>query len=148
MRDGSKKRQIPRLAYDFFRAPSLTASIEATGLDAQKESVGKGRYEGSRFVGSIISQPINWDLIMGMTANTFERRVQEIINEGRVDRLVVGYGSESRVAKPRVIEPALQRLHDEFDTSGILTSVKIAGGNHTWGDQMTILAKLYMRALA
>ncbi len=143
---GVADRGLPRLAADFLRNPSLAPSIMRAGLFAQQESVGRGRYEGPRFQASIITSPIdNFNIVAGMSSNSFEKNMQAIMREGRVDELVVGYGSDSRIARPEAIEPSLQELHAE-DVNQILTSVKIAGGNHTWGDQTTLLAKLYMRA--
>jgi len=144
---GVEDRSLRILTSDFLSGPSLKPSIERSGLDAQKESVGRGRFEGPRFIASVLTSPVNnLDLILGMSRSSFEKQMQQVITDGWVDKAVVGYGTDSRIAKPAEIEPGLVRLH-ESDAGGILTSVKISGGNHTWGDQLTLLAKLYMRAL-
>jgi hypothetical protein len=144
---GIEDRGLRILAADFLSGPSLKPSIERAGLQAQQESVGRGRFEGPRFIASALTSPINnLDLILGMSRSSFEKQMQQIIRERIVDKAIVGYGSGSRIAKPSEIEPSLKRLNSE-DEEGILTSVKLIEGNHTWGDQLTLLAKLYLRAL-
>jgi hypothetical protein len=143
---GVKARSMPRLMKDFnAAAPDLEAAADRTGLIPLKPArLGQGEYR--RFAMSA-AQPINW-LVIGraLGAHSFEGRVQELFDEGRVDKLVVGYGEKSTIAPPAAIEPSLQRLH-ERDVHEILTSIKVEDAQHTWGDQLTLLAKLYMRAL-
>lgn len=61
-------------------------------------------------------------------------------------RLVIGYGADTSIAKPESIEPALQHIYDLKGQDSFI-SVKVDEGKHTWGDQLTLLAKLYMRAV-
>jgi len=144
---GVSDRGLRILTKDFLGGSSLKPSIERAGLDAQKESVGRGRFEGPRFVASVLTSPRdNIDIIHGMSGNSFIGQMQQIIEDGLVSKAVVGYGSESKIAKPSDIEPSLSKLHS-MDDEGILTSIKVQGGNHTWGDQLTLLTKLYMRGL-
>jgi hypothetical protein len=145
---GVEKRSAVKLLIDFAGGANMKPSIERSGVEAQKESVGRGRFELARFVGSVMTSPIdNIGLGLGMRANSFEASVQQILDDKRLDKLVVGYGSDSKIAKPQAVEPALQRLHGH-DTDGILSSVRINGADHTWDNQMPLLAKLYMRACA
>ncbi len=144
---GVNDRGLKSLAVDFLGGPSLKPSIDRADLDAQKESVGRGRFEGPRFIASVMTSPVNnLDLILGMSKSSFEKQMQEVIDEGLVEKAIVGYGADSKITQPSMIEPSLKRLH-AWDEEGILSSVKLVKGNHTWGDQLTLLAKLYFRAI-
>lgn len=144
---GVEDRGLKILAKDFAGGSSLKPSIERAGLDAQKEAVSFGRLEGPRFIASVLAHPRdNLDIVTGMSKSSFERQVEEAIDKKMVDKIAVGYGSDTRIAKPDEIEPSLEKLHAS-DEEGVLTSIKIMAGNHTWGDQLTLLTKLYMRAL-
>jgi len=142
---GTEKRNLGQLTSDFGKAGTkeLEEAKARTGLAAQEASLNKR--DMARFVAGL-AKPINWTLIKGMRANTFEKEVQEILDRGLVERLVVGYGSESAIAKPQAIEPALNRLHQKYADERLF-SIKVRDGNHAWGDQLPLLAKLYMRAL-
>ena len=145
---GAEERNMPRLAGDFFKAGAkdLKQAVGATGLAAQQGALGFGLVDFLRFGASAV-RPTNLRLYKALGANTFEAHVQEILDEGTVDRLVIGYGSNSAIAKPEAIEPAMQRLYDTNGDDSFI-SIKVAGGKHTWGDQLTLLSKLYMQAVA
>ncbi len=145
---GVETRGMRELVGDFFKAgvKDLKEAVDATGLDVQKKALGTGTVDFSRF-GISAMRPTNLAMYKGLGANVFESRVQEILDEGKVNKLVVAYGAKSAIAKPEEIEPTLQSLH-EYDSQNILTSISIEGSKHTWGDELTLLAKLCMRAVA
>lgn len=145
---GVEDRSMSRLAGDFFKAGAkdIKRAVGATGLVAQQEALGFGVVDFMHF-GAAALRPTNLRLYSALAANTFEARMQAIIDEGVVDRLVVGYGGSSAIAKPEAIEPALHRLYETNGEDSFI-SVKVDGSKHTWGDQLTLLSKLYMRAAA
>ena len=145
---GVEDRTMPRLAGDFFKAGAkdLKQAITATGLTAQQKALGAGMVDFIHFGVSAL-RPTNLRLYNTLGANSFEAHVQQILDEKVVDRLAVGYGGNSAISKPEAIEPALQRLYDEYG-EGSFISIKVDGGKHTWGDQLTLLSKLYMEAAA
>jgi hypothetical protein len=59
--------------------------------------------------------------------------------------LTVGYGGESTITRPADIEPAIASLYNHNGEDSF-TSIRVEGVQHTWGDQLTLLAKLYLRA--
>jgi hypothetical protein len=141
---GVEDRLVMNLGTDFMKAPDIKPSIKRTGLDAQQKALGNGIAGMAEFAASAL-HPLNRALIRGMGKNNFEWMAESALDDGVVDKLVVGYGEESAIAKPGEIEPVLAGLHDR-DT-GTLISVKVGGANHTWGDQLPLLTKLYMRAV-
>jgi len=146
---GVEKRNRIKLGIDFSKAgpKQLKDSVKRTGLTAQDKAADTF---GDLVFGFGLSaaQKINrLVLAKGMGKNSFETHAQDLLRGGELDKLVVAYGSNSEIAKPKAIEPALHRLHSEFDAGNILTSIRVEGGDHTWGDQLTLLARLYMRAL-
>lgn len=144
---GVKDRNPLALGRDFAKAaPGLEAAANRTGLRVLRPAR-EVKGEFSRFYISAI-QPINSMVIAkALGVNSFESRMQEILDEGKVNNLVVGYGAESTISNPKDIEPAMARLY-ERNGEEAFTSIKVEGGTHAWGDQLTLLAKLYMRALA
>ncbi len=145
---GVEVRSMPKLAGDFFKAGAgdLKKVVAATGLDVQKKALGSGMVDFTRF-GISAARPFNLALYKGLGNNVFEQRVQEILDEGVVDKLVVGYGANSAIAKPENIEPAIERLYEQNGQDSFI-SVRVDEGKHTWGDQLTVLSKLYMRAVS
>jgi hypothetical protein len=143
----SQSRTVLELGKDFISSPPPGSYIERAGINAQAEAVAKGRYEWQRFAGSVLTSPVNnIDLIFGMARSPFEKHMQEVLDSGLEGQVVVGYGTDSKISRPEYIEPSLEKLH-ESDNAGLLTSIKVNGAGHGWGDQLTLLAKLYMRAL-
>ena len=142
---GAEARKLGQLTTAFGEAgpKELKESKARTGLKAQEAALNKA--DMARFALGLF-KPINWALVRGMQPNTFEKEVQEIFDNGRLERLVVGYGSDSAITRPTAIEPSLERLHRIYGREKLL-SIKVKGGNHAWGDQLPLLAKLYMRAL-
>lgn len=143
---GVEARGMPKLAGDFFKAGAsdLKKVVTATGLDAQKKALGSGMVDFTRF-GISAARPLSLALYKGLGAEVFEKRIQEILDEGIVDRIVVGYGGSSDIAKPENIEPAIEQLYEQNGRDGLI-SVRVDGAKHTWGDQLTLLSKLYMKA--
>lgn len=74
-----------------------------------------------------------------------ENTIQQLLDAGMADMLTIAYGGNSAIAKPEMIEPAIAYLY-EHNGRDIFTSIKVASAKHAWGDQLTLLAKLYMRA--
>jgi pimeloyl-ACP methyl ester carboxylesterase len=146
---GVENRSSMAVAADFMKSGGLKEVVTATGIPAQKEALGFGY--GAKdfafgFIPSTLASADNRVLWRGLGKNNFERNVQQILDEGVVEKLVVGYGAESAIAKPEKIEPALERL-TEYDLSDVISSIKVESGKHSWGDQLTLLAKLYLRTL-
>ncbi len=144
---GVEDRSIAKLAQDFSKAGAkdLKKAVAATGLAAQKTALGLGLVDFTRF-GVSATNPLNLAMYKGLGNDVFESRVLDILEEGTVGRLVVGYGADTSIAKPESIEPALQHIYDLKGQDSFI-SVKVDEGKHTWGDQLTLLAKLYMRAV-
>jgi len=143
----SQSRTVLELGKDFISSPPPGPYIERAGVNAQAEAVAKGRFEWQRFAGSVLTSPVNnIDLIFGMARSPFEKQMQEVLDSSLEGKAVVGYGADSKISRPEYIEPTLERLHD-YDKAGLLSSIKVNGAGHGWGDQLTLLAKLYMRAL-
>lgn len=145
---GTEDRGLIKIMSDFGKATDLKPSIESTGLDAQKAAIGNTVAQikdFSRF-GAASLMRTNLVLARGMGNDTFLREAQELLDQGEIEKMVVAYGGDSAIAKPESIEPALDQLHRE-DEEGVLTSIKVEEANHTWGDNLRLLAKLYMRAL-
>lgn len=140
---GDEYRTGLDLGKDFMKAGSkkLKESVNATSLKALKEAQGSPLGLGL-FAASALKRA-NRGLWHGMTMNTFESHMSQLLREGIIDKIVAGYGSDSAIAKPEKIEPALKRLHDR-DSSNKFISIRVNGANHTWGDRLTLLAKLYM----
>jgi hypothetical protein len=126
--------------------------IEATGLAAQEAAIGDSVFSLKRnrdfvkFGLAVGLNPVNLALWQGQTHDKFEEGMRDILNDGTVDKIVVGYGGNSLITKPSAIEPALQRLRSEAKPDQ-LTSIRVEDAGHTWGDQLTLLAKLYLRSL-
>lgn len=140
---GVEARSRIKLAADFMKALDLKPSLKRTGLDVQKVALG-GVVDLMDFGRSTLYRT-NQDLYKGMSIDSFESRANEIIEEDRFRKFIVGYGENSQISKPGATEPMLDRLemnagHNDF------ISIKVKGANHTWGDQLPLLAKLYMRA--
>ena len=142
---GEETRSPRHLAADFPKAgpKQLKQSIERTNLRIETHSSKfKETLEFALFGASALLLSGNRTLYKGMGVNTFESRIQAVLNEGEIEKLVVAYGTNDAIAKPSIIEPALQRIYDNNGENSVL-SVSVGGGNHSWGDQLTLLAKLY-----
>ncbi len=137
------RKPYTQLQPDFMKDTDFAPAIEATGLNIQGSTL---NWVDMLRAGAGMLRPINHSIIKAMSSDTFEANVQELIDEGILDKIVVGYGSDSKITKPGFIEPALHRL-SQRDTDEILTTIKVVGANHTWGDNLPVLAKLYLRAL-
>lgn len=150
---GVEQRSMPKLAGDFFKvgAKDLKKAVGATGLDAQEEALGTGTVDFARFGASAAVRPSNWALYKGLGNDVLNERVKEILSQEKVDKLVIGYGGDSAIAKPENIEPTLAWLHEIDELRGDeqrLFSVKVEDRNHAWGDQLDLLAKLYMQSVS
>ncbi len=144
---GVADRTRPELLQDFMKtgAKQLKESQQATGLEAQLIAFGTGAKDFSKFLMAALT-PTNRLLWKGMSVDSFETNLQAVINEGRVGKKVIGYGGDSAITKPEWIEPAIAELYDKNSPESFI-SIKVTGANHTWGDNLEMLAKLYMRAL-
>lgn len=154
---GVKERSQGKLAADFLKSgSSFQKAIEASGLVAQQKAIGAKPYSFNRnkdfvrFGGAALFNSNNRDLWRGLTHSSFEARMGQIFDERTVDRTirtVVGYGGDKdTISNPRDIEPAIENLYQEFGPDSFI-SIKVEDGTHAWGDQLPLLAKLYMRAL-
>ncbi len=134
------------LARDFGNAsPELETDALKSNLEAL-DMARHMRFEYTRFALSTL-YPSNWYLLGGaMGKETFETRMQQIIDEGKVDSIVAGYGEKSTIAPPESIEPVIQRLYESNGKESFI-SIKVKNARHSWGDNLNLLARLYLRAL-
>jgi hypothetical protein len=147
-----KERKAYELALDFLKSGSkFQGSIDESAIEAQKTAIGKSSASLARnkdFIrfGVTALTPTNRTIWAALGKNEFESQMNRLINETAAHKIVVGYGGESDISPPSEIEPALTRLHDEVADNRLI-SVRVNGKTHAWGDQLPLLAKLYMRAL-
>jgi pimeloyl-ACP methyl ester carboxylesterase len=142
---GVVNRGLIKLIKDFYAAaPDLEERADKSGIDALRPArEEKGGY--LKFLASTlypINKPSNHKVLSG---NRFEQNMQQILAQDKIDNLVIGYGSESTITRPADIEPAIQALYDRYAADSF-SSIRVEGVQHTWGDQLTLLAKLYLRA--
>jgi hypothetical protein len=142
-------RNTLQLGVDFFEAGSkdLNKSVESSGIEAQKLALGT-----KDFINFGLSSlyPINLSLFKGLAKDQFEKRMQVVLDNDAVQKIVIAYGADSAISRPSAIEPKLQRLHTE-DYDSRLVSIRFEGGgraNHTVGDRLTVLARLFIEAVA
>jgi hypothetical protein len=147
-----KERRAYELALDFLASNGqLQKSISLGELTAQGQAVGRQAFSLNRnrdlvrFGGTALT-PSNLMLWSGMSKNSFEKNMQAALQAGKIDKIIVGYGSKGKVTPAETIEPILSRLHEQVDDSRLI-SIKVEGKDHSWGDQLPLLAKLYMKAL-
>jgi hypothetical protein len=140
-------RSWPRLAKDFANAgPDIDDRAKDTGLTALN-AAHDIRSDYYNFWLSMFS-PTNWRLMSrAMTHASFEAQMQSIIEGGELDRLVVGYGDRSTITPAQSIEPSIAKLHKSVHSDQLL-SVEVKGGTHAWSEELTVLAKLYLKALS
>lgn len=149
---GVENRKKYQLAVDLVKSAShLQEAIESGKIIAQKAAIGSsplGVIRNRDFIrfGGISLTPTNRAIWAALGHNNFESQMQGLLRDEGLDKIVVGYGGESDVTKPSAIEPSLLSLHNQT-THKRLISVRIEGKNHPWGNQLPLLAKLYMRAL-
>jgi hypothetical protein len=124
------------------RTKSLRRSIKNTGLIAQKETqdnlVGVGVLGASALINT------NRVLLGGLSKNSFEERIQTVLDQGEIDKIILGYGTNDAYSNTQIIESAIQGINDMRPES--VVSVRINNGDHAWGEQLTILSKLYLLA--
>jgi pimeloyl-ACP methyl ester carboxylesterase len=143
---GVADRSFVRLLNDFrLSAPDLEERADKSGIRALRPAR-EEKGEARRFFASL-AYPLNrFAIVKGLGVNNFENRVQEIINERKVGKIAVGYGAESIICPPIEIEPAIASLYERNGSNSFI-SIRVEGAQHTWGDQLTLLAKLYLKAL-
>lgn len=146
---GIAERSAIGLASDFIKSGGMKEVVQANNIDAQKIALGFGY--GNQdflfgFVPSVLFNRTNHYIWQALGNNSFEQHMQQILDEGKVEKLVIGYGAESAIAQPSKIEPIINSLDTDSPTS--LTSIKVESAKHTWGDNLALLAKLYMRAVS
>lgn len=140
---GIKDRSLLELGMDFSKAaPDMARVIERSGVNAQDAYKDKMSTILATFVPNALK---SWSLGVGMSHNTFETNMLQLMREGRLDNITITYGSKSSLSTPAVIEPQLAEL-EAMDQNSILTTVRVEGATHAWDNQMPLLAKLYMRA--
>lgn len=140
---GIKTRTLFELGWDFLKAaPDMGRVIDRSSVKAQDVYRDKKR----AFMAGLLPNTVrSWNIVRGMTHNSFEAAIQQVLDEGRLDKVTVAYGSKSSLSTPDVIEPVLERLRG-VDGKSIVTSVRVDGATHAWDNQLPLLAKLYMRA--
>ena len=145
---GIAERGAMSLGLDFMKSGGMKEVVQANGIDAQKIALGFGY--GNQdfmlgFVPSALFSRTNHYIWQALGNNSFERHIQQILDEGKVRKLVIGYGNESAIAQPAKIEPIISSFDTDQPIS--VTSIKGESARHTWGDNLALLAKLYMRAV-
>jgi hypothetical protein len=149
---GVMQRRPYEIAVDFFNSGGqFQESIDEGNIDAQKKAIGKSPFSLARnrdFIrfGGVSLTPSNRALWSALGKNSFEANMQEVLNEGRLDKIVIGYGELSDIAKPVALEPTLAQLHNQVADNRLI-SIRVENKNHSWGDQLPLLAKLYLKAL-
>jgi hypothetical protein len=146
---GVMHRTKKELRHDFMQAGirQLKESIARSGIEHQKETQGVNDF--IRFMISSLDD-VNQDIYEGMGLEKFRfslyRAAREHSSHNREGKIVVGYGSNSAIARPEELETGLRMAERTAGRNDILTTIRLNGANHTWGDQLTLLAALYMRA--
>lgn len=139
-------RGLITLAKDFNAA---APDLEPTALRSGLKVLDNARHERggyTQFAASAL-YPANWyRLGKAMGKSSFETNMQAVLDNADVDRIVVGYGGRSTISPPEYIEPTLARLHSRLEESQLLT-IKVKNASHAWGDDLTLLAKLYLKSL-
>jgi pimeloyl-ACP methyl ester carboxylesterase len=145
---GVKDRNTLRLGFNFLQSGSLDSVVAAGNMPVQKmasEITGDTLKDYLDWaVHAAALNPLNRDILRGLGKSTFENKVQHILLAGRTTKLVVGYGGKSSIAKPKVVEPALRRLHN-MDINSSLTSIRVEGVRHSWSDHFMLLGKFYLK---
>lgn len=143
---GVVERSLYSLGNDFRLAgPDINERATGTGLTALNTAHGmRDEYYGFWLSSAY---PMNWrNIAKGMAHANFESQMQTIIDSGEIENIVVGYGSQSTITPAEHIEPSLAALHAKVHNEQLL-SVKVMGGTHAWSEELTVLAKLYIKAL-
>lgn len=142
---GVQKRSLPALAHDFFKA---APDIEKRAAESGLRSLDKARGLSSDYRIFLASAPYLTNILLakGMSSSSFEEQMNLAINERLIDKFVVAYGTSSTITPAKQIEPALARLREQIRDERLIT-IKVSNGTHAWGEQLTLLAKLYLRAL-
>ena len=150
---GVENRRLPKLALDFLSSgESFQASVEASDIRAQRKAVGAKPYSLARNIDLAqfaISIPYrtNWNLLNGISQDSFADQMRGLLVEGKIDKIAVAYGGEEdTITKPKAIEPSMNDLYHEYGPDSF-TSIKIQGVGHGWGDELPLLAKFYMLGL-
>jgi hypothetical protein len=142
---GVVDRGIIKLLKDFYAAaPDLEARADKSGINALRPAR-EERLGYLKFLASMlypINLPTNHETL---SKNRFEQYTQQVLKQDKIDLLTVGYGGESTITRPADIEPAIASLYNHNGEDSF-TSIRVEGVQHTWGDQLTLLAKLYLRA--
>jgi hypothetical protein len=141
---GVVDRGMIKLLKDFYAAaPDLEARADKSGIDALRPAR-EEKFGYLKFLASML-YPINFPTNHEtLSKNRFEQYTQQILNQDKIESLTVGYGGESTITRPTDIEPAIASLYNHNGEDSF-TSIRVEGVQHTWGDQLTLLAKLYLR---
>jgi pimeloyl-ACP methyl ester carboxylesterase len=143
---GVEARSLLKLIKDFkAAAPDLEERANKSGIDALK-SAREEKWGMTKFVLSVLHPHNRFMLAGALGSNTFQDRIQELINEDNLKKIVVAYGGESTISAPSMIEPAIEKLYEAKGQDSFV-SIRVDSAQHSWGDQLTLLAKLYLRAL-
>lgn len=139
-------RGLVVLAKDFnAAAPDLESTALRSGLNAL-DNARHERWGYTEFAASAL-YPANWyRLGKAMGKSSFETNMQAVLDNSGLDRVVVGYGGKSTISPPEYIEPTLARLRSRIEEGQLLT-IKVKDASHAWGDDLTLLAKLYLKSL-
>ncbi|MGH7195309.1 MAG: hypothetical protein ACREGA_00855 [Candidatus Saccharimonadales bacterium] len=79
-----------------------------------------------------------------MSKSSFESYAQKVLEATDISKFVIAYSSDSTITRTGAIESWLRRLR-QFSGDKLLP-IKVDGANHSMGDQLTLLAQIYMRA--
>ena len=141
-----ESRGLKVLAQDFYAAaPDLEMTAARSGLEALDQA----RHEKGGYTQFAMSAlyPANWyRLAKGLGDNSFEATMQAVLDSEQLDKIVVGYGGISTISPPKYIEPALRRLKTNFEDNRLIT-IRVTDASHAWGDDLTLLAKLYLKSI-
>jgi len=131
--NSEERRPYAELLSDFTKDGDMDTERSNSNVCAQLEGV--NRLGMAQLILSGL-MPIN-SLMMarGMAKNRFFEDVSETLAEQGAERITVAYGSQSLMAKPATIEPALAQLPDVF-------SIRIEGADHAWMENYPLLGKV------
>jgi hypothetical protein len=140
-------RGLLNLGKNFMNAgPDIGQRAKDSGLLALNMAQDEIRSDYRNFWTSMI-YPSNWNLLArGMSHDYFQANMQTILDAGKINKIVVAYGDRSSITPIESIEPSLAELHRKVSDDRLLT-IRVKGGTHAWGEDLTVLAKLYLKAL-
>lgn len=147
---GVTRRGILELGIDFMRsAPTLKDNVMAGGVEAVKIAQGlhaeiKPEQNDMLIFARSALNKVNRSLWRGLTRDGFHETIGNVIASNNLDQIVVAWGGNSSITPAEVMRREFAKY--ENDSSGQnLTTIEVKGAQHGWGDNLPLLAKLYLK---